>query len=65
MTSDKILAYLIPWFLGVFLSIVGWMGKSLYEISQNMSVVVYQIKNHTERITSLEDWRKESPRKYK
>ena len=57
ITSEKILGWLIPWFAGLFLTIVGWMAKSLYEISQNLSVVVYQIKDHTERITSLEDWR--------
>jgi hypothetical protein len=62
ITADKILGWLIPWFAGLFLTIVGWMAKSLYEISQNLSVVVYQIKDHTERITSLEDWRKQSPR---
>lgn len=59
LTSDKILGYLVPWFLGVFLTIAGWMGKSLYEISQNLSVVVYQIKDHNERILNLEEWRKD------
>lgn len=57
VNAEKILTFIIPWFAGVFLSIVGWIGKSLYDISQSLSVVVYQIKDHNERITNLEDWR--------
>ena len=57
LATDKILAWFITWALGIFLSVFTWMAKSIYDISTNLTVVVYQIKDHTERITSLEDWR--------
>lgn len=50
MTGKKLLEYIVPWFLGACVSLGGWMGKSLYEISQNLNVVVYQIKDHNEQI---------------
>jgi len=63
LNSEKILSWAITWFLGIFLSIFGWMAKSIYDISHNLTVVVYQIKDHTERITSLEEWRNKGGKK--
>lgn len=60
LTSDKIVSILVPALLATIISLLGWMGNSLNEISESLAVVTYRIHNHDERITSLEVWRRDN-----
>lgn len=61
MTYEKVVSMLIPSMLASIMTLLGWMGNSLYKISESLAVVSYRIHNHEGRITSLEIWRQDQP----
>lgn len=59
--SDKISNIVVTTLLSMILAITGWIASNMYEISKSVAISTYQLKDHTLRIVSLEEWRREAP----
>jgi hypothetical protein len=54
LSRKEVTGWVVPAFLGSILSVLGWMGSNISEISGSLKAVVVKIDEHDKRLDNQE-----------